>query len=415
MAAAVNAPSSPAARTRGAALAGLLLVLLVSSGCKRPPQEDPEPPYDAADDGGEIVGFDRGSCTLLRNDLPVSDGDNPGKRTVPSLLFHGDRFAVAWNATGRDLGDIHLALLDASGKKLVETRVVDDAAESRAPAIAPLPEGGYLVTWEDVVHTGPHPIRARRLDLEARPLGPPFLLGESDAESASPSVVPLADGLVFAWNERAGVRVGRLRAGAPAELGPLLTGAKWPFWTGKAGRLALSWTAGEALALAPVTDPLAPLSPIVSAVDPGGTIVRPRGVDEGNGAFDLVWEEQRHNPDEGKLNAQVFTRRIDERGVPGAPVRLSRQIWGANAPDLAFTGKHVAAVFYQFLPKLPGISAAILLSLVRPDGSFFAKEVLVSACSARFPRVAWTGTQLGIAFVENDRKVRLSLVSCEGA
>lgn len=112
------------------------------------------------------------------------------------VVWRTDQDGVSTGIFGRTLGGRGVPLGNAFR---IDDRV-DEAA--RRPALAPLPDGGFLVAWQTCCDAGGAPdVAARRFDRYATPLGGAFeLLRETAGEQHWPALAVNEDGeLMAAW------------------------------------------------------------------------------------------------------------------------------------------------------------------------------------------------------------------------
>lgn len=153
-----------------------------------------------------------GRGAILGSEVVVDEGLLVGRAPALAVSAVDNTALVAWEATEaleERLG-IWVRLLDTtSGQPLGAMRRIDaiPGHDQKRPAIAALPDGDYLVVWQDALDeylTGrPGALRtatsARRLDAKGEPIGPVFTISSGAAEqNTSPSVVSLGDGRALA-------------------------------------------------------------------------------------------------------------------------------------------------------------------------------------------------------------------------
>jgi hypothetical protein len=153
-----------------------------------------------------------GRGILGGSEVVVDEGLLIGRAPAVAASTVGSTALIAWEATealGQRLG-IWVRLIDStSGRPLGAMRRIDAVPghDQKRPAIAALPDGDYLVVWQDALDehiTGrPNALRtatsARRLDASGEPIGPVFTISSGDAEqNTSPTVVSLGDGRALA-------------------------------------------------------------------------------------------------------------------------------------------------------------------------------------------------------------------------
>ena len=187
---------------------------------------------NAEEDGEAVVVFTDGSDIFYRRFLqatsasPVDAADvqvnttTGGTRGAPDVAAHtGGAFAVVWTAPDGVGGgdDIFLRVFDAGGTGGAEITVpTTTPGDETSPRIAPVADGGYLVTWEGNDASG-RGVFAQRFDAGGGYLGTEVQLAEApDGEQTLPVVSVNAEGTraVFLWEDTDGAGAGIARRGA---------------------------------------------------------------------------------------------------------------------------------------------------------------------------------------------------------
>lgn len=156
---------------------------------------------DEPDDGGYGIFLQRfaaGGARLgdeRRVNLTVA-----GEQQHPAIACDADGggVAVVWESRGADGdgGAIVGRRFAADGRGLAELRLNDTAAgDQRHPAIAALPDGGFLAAWESEGQDGDESaIVARRLAADLTPLGDELIVNSCAAYSQEQPAVAVGDG-----------------------------------------------------------------------------------------------------------------------------------------------------------------------------------------------------------------------------
>src|SRR5580692_11044714 len=151
---------------------------------------------DGGAPGGEGAGPGPGTsaaptCSVEGDATLASNGG-----TSPSIASGGGRFAVAWSdASG---GAVHLATVDDGGKQLGE-QIVAAGGSSQQAGVAAMPDGGFLVTWQELGPGAGGTLRARQVSADGTPRGTAFTLKTTAGADARPSEAVGPGGAAVAW------------------------------------------------------------------------------------------------------------------------------------------------------------------------------------------------------------------------
>ena len=334
---------------------------------------------------GGSTGTTGSSCAAVTGNLPL-----PGsKGTTPSIAWGGDAFGVAWSSQDKDEGDIQFALLDTSGELLGQSVVYEGAGISSVPSIAAR-GGGFVVVWRD----SDGKIRGRNLDGGGAPQGEAFEVGATANIDTRPSVASAVPGTVVAWSD-----VGQSFLGVLGTSGmtnqQTIPNAMFPAVTGAGVTAGVAWSEGATVGFSKVDPKSADMQAAVTrnATTPANLSLASDGT-----RFFVAWEDLRSGEEEVYLS---------DGG--DAEVRVHGESGSANWPSLAWTGSHIAAVYYQFRDGPP----QIFLSLIGPDMVRATQDLEVTADgAARFPSVAWSGDRLGVVWAIKDGGVETAMVEC---
>jgi filamentous hemagglutinin family protein len=140
----------------------------------------------------------------------VSNAANDQSRPSVTALADGG-FVVTWdsqrsqpNSSNPFPGsDIYARRYDASGNAVGSEFVVSNGVDSQVgqlnPSITALADGGFVVTWDSIVFGGNHSIYARRYDATGNATGSELIITNTAGQSF-PTIAPLADGgFVVTW------------------------------------------------------------------------------------------------------------------------------------------------------------------------------------------------------------------------
>jgi hypothetical protein len=328
-----------------------------------------------------------------------------GAGSAPAVAFGGDRYLVAWTSTVKDAGDIRVALLDAKGAKVTEQALAEGAGESSYPSV--IADGnGFLVVWQDKGVSGAV-VNGRRVDAQGMPQGAAFEIAKSTSVDARPSAAPGSLGNAIAWADMASSTLALVSGGIVLGKTAIDSGVNPALGSG-GGALGITWVAGSKLGASMLAGPGAPLAPVMFR-EAVGKANAPRVTVHDDGSLAVAWEDNRA----GDGNESVYLVRIDKSAHAGAEKRIPMSAESANYPDVAWTGTHDAVVYYQFRGGPP----SIYLSLIGPDLAADGQDLKISGdgLAARYPRIVRAGDSagtLGVVYAEKDGPIRASLVTC---
>ena len=400
----IGASDHRGATARRTCLAGITLgVLCVAAGCSGETKET-----SSGGTGSTGTGAPTTTSGGIAPKCAVGIQDvlvSVGAGSVPVVAFGADHYLVAWTSTVKDAGDIRIALLDAKGAKVTEQPLAEGAAESSFPSVVP-EAGGFLVVWQDKGVTGAV-VRGRRVDAQGMPQGAAFEIAKSTSVDARPSAAPAAVGAAVAWADATGSTLALVSGGVVLSKTAIDQGVS-PSLGGAGAALGLAWVAGSNVGAAMMTTPGAPLAPVMFR-EAVGKANAPRVAVHDDGTLSVVWEDNRAGDD----HETVYLTRINKSAQAGAEKRIPMSAESANYPDIAWTGTHDAVVYYQFRDGPP----SVYLSLLAPDLAADGQDLKISGegLAVRFPRIVRTGDAagtLGVVYAEKDGPIRASLVTC---
>ena len=160
--------------------------------------------------------------TAITGDVTVNSSIAGTAYSPCIAALAGGGFAVAWvdSAADADGSGIRARLFDALGGPIGADFLVNtlDAGEQLLPAIAALPDGGFVVSWADGAGaSSADDIRAQRFDAAGGPVGGEFVVnGHTDGYQTSPAMAadPDSGSLVVAWTDQSSAGVGGDNDGA---------------------------------------------------------------------------------------------------------------------------------------------------------------------------------------------------------
>ena len=125
--------------------------------------------------------------------------DNPTGSRRPSLVWTGTQYGVSWCDYPEGTGEIYLARLDASGRKIgSDVRVTNDASASYNPTLV-WTGGEYGVSWEDDRDGSFPEIYFARIDATGTKVGTDLRITTATRNSIAPSLVWTGGGYAVAW------------------------------------------------------------------------------------------------------------------------------------------------------------------------------------------------------------------------
>ncbi|MDC3983544.1 hypothetical protein [Polyangium jinanense] len=352
----------------------------------------PEPP--ATTDAGP--GGEEAACAPLGETVVVSQEDG----TTPSILWANGSYLVAWQTLTGGTDEVRVARIGTDGS-VSPAHVVATLAGSHAVPSLQATSSGPMIAWEDVGPSG-LVIQALALGADGTPTGQPIQLGTSDATEARAATAPMSGGLAVAWMETPGVRLGLVSSGGMSST-TALPGARFPALASRGNELAVAWSTGAELSIARTTG--MPGSSVT------GTVVRtgagearlPSVAIDASGASLVAWEDTREGAE------RIYLVRAAASGAKQGEVRVEDAEGSANWPIVTVLGERTAVTYYQFQGGPP----SIFLSVFGPDLARDGATLRVSGKNARYPAVAFSGSELGVAWAEKDAGIRMRRVGCD--
>jgi hypothetical protein len=271
---------------------------------------------------------------------------------------------------------------------------------------------GYLVTWEG--GSAGNAIYLRPLGHDAAPSGDQVTVEATRLQQARPVLAHAPRGNVaLAWMDQfedgsqgaqvALVDPSSLQLTAQQRVG-LPDVAGWPWVAGDDQSLAIVWRAQGTqpsgttydIPFATVDPDSLALSAVTSLRGSGASAANlPRLIRTTTG-FLAAWEDQRGGDNE------IFMAVVDETGghVGGGLVEEPGS-GDANWPNMAWTGRTVGVVYYQWRESRP----QIFMSFVDPTGARVAglHDLQVSNGNSgwsKYPDVVWNGSEFAVMYVD---------------
>ena len=338
--------------------------------------------------GGPSTGSGLGgtSCALVSANLPLGS-----KGTTPSIVWGGSAFAVVWQSTDVDAGNIQVAMVDGDGKLVSEAAVTTSGNTSAVPVIARLGQG-FVVVWRD----SDGAIRGRKLDSGGTPSGAEFQLSANGNPEARPALAETSAGVVVSWGDQGQAFVGLVGDGVMSQKTGL-PNATFPAVAGAGADLGVAWSEGGAVKFSKVS---------ATSLTPGNPVsheatAQNLAMASGDGHFLVAWEDTRSGEEE------IYVTFGDDSG--GDEVIAELEGGSANWPSVAWIGDYAAVAYYQFRDGPP----RIYLSFVDADLGHVGEDVQVAEEAARFPALSWSGDRLGIAWAVKDGGVEMAVADCK--
>ncbi|MBV8686357.1 MAG: hypothetical protein JOZ90_03640, partial [Alphaproteobacteria bacterium] len=165
--------------------------------------------------------------TALGDTAAVAIGLVPQAQADLTVLASG-AVVVSWSEFGADGADVYYRLLGADGTLGAASIAHDPAGDQRKPSVAALPDGGFIIAWDDRtgqgLDTSGVAIRAQRFDAVGNRVGDPFdLNGYKYGDQSNVDLVTLADGTLAAVYRDAGTESPGPNPGARVDLFHLAT------------------------------------------------------------------------------------------------------------------------------------------------------------------------------------------------
>jgi FG-GAP-like repeat len=137
-----------------------------------------------------------GTPVTGRTTVPGGEGLVPETEPDVAALRNGS-FVIVWTDPGdSNVYDIRASILSNAGSLVAGNILVNTttAGKQDEPNVLALPDGGFLVTWEDG-DTATNPVRAQRFDAAGNKIGTEFIVKNTGISNAdSPEAALLADG-----------------------------------------------------------------------------------------------------------------------------------------------------------------------------------------------------------------------------
>lgn len=369
---------------------------------------------------GDGQGVRPAGCRKLGNEVKISRG---GGGDSFALAWDTDHYLLAYSDPTQGNGDIHVVRLAADGSAQGPANLLDATpGKSRIPTIART-DGGFVVAWED--EAGGKTVRARKVDTNGVPVGDAVQVLASGAEEARPVVASTQGGVALAWMDRTGnvgsAFVGLLDANLGlrserARLGDPAADASFPWVTSVAGAAnneggtPAIWSdrrgAGLNIRFAEVDAAAGALRGERVVREASGDALLGRMI-AGPLGYLKAWEDVRTEPETVHFHFSGPDGTLKAEGaLSGRDGHWPNMAWGEGA---------AAVVYHQFVTG----GARVFVTFLDAQGSRIGQAIQVSEppdrAWSRFPAVAFTGSEYGVAWVDSrdgTPAVFLARVSC---
>jgi hypothetical protein len=352
--------------------------------------------------------FGASACTRVGGETKVAFG--AGAQSF-AWAWDTDHYVVVYPETSS--GDIFAGVLAADGTAMgpaVDIQMT--RAKGDLPSLLKT-SNGFLVVWQE--GSAGYAIYARALGRDAMPAGPGVALATTQLQQSRPVLAHAPGGHVaVTWMDRfadgtEGVLVARVDPSSLHVVGPERLGspdvAGWPWMAGDDQTLAVVWSdqAAQPNGSLSYDIPFATidaqsLQPSARMSLRGSGHARaglPRMIRTDFGYL-AAWEDMR-----GGDNA-IFMALVDATGghIGGGMVEEPNS-GDANWPNMAWTGKSAAVVYYQWRDNRPQIFMSLVDAMGARAGGLNDLQVSAGTTGwSKYPDVLWTGNEFGVLYVD---------------
>lgn len=362
------------------------------------------------------------SLSLVAPPLIVSE--DPALSQQPSVAWNGNAYGIAWR-DGRDKNgdtnnEIYFAAVDATGSKISPDRRVTMAlGNSRSPSLV-WTGTGYGLAWVDD-RDGNDAIFFARLSRDGIKLGQDIRVTAMPGLSTHPALTwtgaeygiayqdlrDMNSEIYFSRLDREGVRIGNeVRITADPGVSELPSLA----WTGS--EYGLAWvddriaTSNKEIFFARLNGSGVKLTASdVRLSSASGTSTQPTLVWTGT-EYGLAWSDDR----DGIGNREIYMLRLSSSGAPLiSETRLTIKDKLSLAPRLAWTGSEYGIAWRDTFFN----GGEVFFARVGADGLKIGADLRVSmdlGLESREPALAWAGTEFGVLW--RDTEINLQRLAC---
>lgn len=152
-------------------------------------------------DGEDAVFFVSVGENGRRIDAPVRVTERGYRGRHPFVLWNGEQWMLFSSSTAARFDEIWLQRLDARGALVGRARrLTARDRHDRYPAVAPTPNGGWILAFSAELEPRRHQVLALRLGAWGQQLSPPVELVERTTRISDVSIAPMRGGLVTTWS-----------------------------------------------------------------------------------------------------------------------------------------------------------------------------------------------------------------------
>jgi len=359
---------------------------------------------------------DEGLQVLAGAELRVTD--DPNHSTAPSLVWDGEHYGVAWtDSRDGDSTEIYFngVLADGRLSGAADRRITNAPDSSNSPVLV-WAGGVWGLVWRDSRDDDKPVTYFARLAADGQRLGGELALLNRGESHHQPALVWKGDGFGVAWQGlRQDVRtIYAAQLGAGGALVGEPTAVAEDVRDPRDGP-ALAWSGAE-LALVWSTNPNEGLHGIWFArVAANGALIGDTVRVTGDGCrqpehMELLWNGQEYGlvwSDIRDLNREIYFVRLSREGnVLRGDVRITHANRVSDEPSLLWDGLEWRLAWRD--ERNGGGGSDVYVTRITPAGDRVGPDVRITngAGLARGPSLAWTGSELGVAWSDNrhDRK-----------
>jgi hypothetical protein len=323
-------------------------------------------------------------------------------------------FAFAWDAghyllvysdTTTGSGDLKSLRFSTDGMPLaMPTGLESSPGAATVPNLAKL-QSGWAVTWQEGM-AGAMKVKALRLDDSGAAKGGPVDVATSMAEEARPTIARAPGGVAIAWTDGKQEMTSVLAAsysdalapqGAPVTVGSEIRA--WPWLVSDGTNLAIltsvdvSGTPNYQMRISTLDASLASMQD-ATVRDEMGEARLGRMIKTSYGYL-ASWEDSRTGDNEIYMALADANGKVIYSGLVEEP-----ESGDANWSNMATDGTQSAIVYYQFRDGAPQIFVSFVDNKGQRVGGGHDLQVSTTTDEARYPQVAWNGSDYGIAWVD---------------
>jgi hypothetical protein len=320
-------------------------------------------------------------------------------------IWDGIRYVVAYADPAGNGGDVHTVFLDTDGNVLAPPTVVEATeAESTLPSIVATSHG-YMIAWQE--GTAGKAVHGHAIDENGKAFGRSVNIASTSAPESRPVVSRAPGGIAIAymdeWLGAPTIQVARFDAElnviGPKQIARNASAASFPALAGDDHGLAIAWTdardGASDVRFASVGEDLT--TGTETTLRPGALHdARLARIITTSDGYLSTWEDMRSDDN------QIYMALIDHAGAVVSTGLVEEPGTGdANWPNMAFAGSMSAIAYYQWRAERPQVFVTFIDAAgKRIAGMPHDLQVSSTSGTARFPDVAWTGRDFGVAWID---------------